>query len=334
MGKGFNAAESATFRLHNIGIRHLLLVAAIVVLIFSNDEKYAVAFQVSGVGLLLGSAVVCLLSGRTRGYELTGLDIIFLSMSGLSFLAGAVSQQEYIALYTPIFLVTYLGVLTIARSMSEAEIVSSILVSVYIISVIVFLAYIATMIEVLTPGSANRWALRLNPFNMHPNLTGFVYGGFITVLIFSFEFLRERGRYANLVAIFLCTAIILAASARAGLLALVVALTVWAMISALQGGLARRYFLAALSIGGVGTLLFWETVSTYLTEILELNSSTRGLDSGGSGRLELWQRGIDVLANRSWEVLTGTGLRSASEPILGFYTENSYITIALESESS
>ena len=317
--------------LFRLRIEQILFSLAIFVLIFSNDEKYALLFQVLGVALICAAAAVCLLRGRTRLIAPTIFDALMLLMASMSLLASVISFEQYVAVYTIIFMVTYAAIMVLTRSMNEEEIMACALISIVLTLVIVTTIYLGSLLETLRPGALNRWELRFAPFNMHPNLAGYVYGGFIVIVLFSNT--ARLGRFAiylKFALVTLCMIVILAASARGGLLALFATLLIYSARTVIRGGKQTKYVLIVASTAGLMALFYYEKILTYLTEILELELSTRGVDSGGSGRFELWQQGISVITSRTWEIYIGSGLRSASEGILGFHTENSYITICIE----
>jgi exopolysaccharide production protein ExoQ len=191
--------------------------------------------------------------------------------------------------------------------------------------VVVF--YGSTLLTQLTPGALRRWELREAPFRMHPNLAGFVYGGFI-VLSASSKFRLILIRPA---VILVSLAVMVAASARGGLLALVLTLAVYMFIEIFKGRKSTAYIVLIGFALLVFSVVFWDQIFAYAAEMFDLNSKQRGLQSGGTGRVNIWGRGIDYIADRSWQILIGSGLRSATDYNMGFPTENSYINIAVES---
>jgi hypothetical protein len=183
-----------------------------------------------------------------------------------------------------------------------------------------------TLLASLMPGSLERWELRAAPFNMHPNLAGFVYGGFLVMAVNS---IARRFNFLTPIIVALCLAVMLVASARGGLLAIVLTLAVYVLTEILW----RRRTTAYISIIGIGLIIlsyvYWDKILSYVSEMLELSSEQRGFDSGGTGRLEIWARGFDYLASRSWEIFIGSGMRTAG--LMGFEVESSYINLAVES---
>jgi exopolysaccharide production protein ExoQ len=312
-------------------IRYILLFSAFFVLMFSNDAENAVIFQSAGVILLCAAAASCVVTARAFPYAPTSVDLVVFIIVFFSLVSSALNQTVDVAVYTAIFLVTYISIMIINRSLSEQELALCIFVSIVIVVAVVSIVYFDTLLKTLAPGAENRWALRMRPFNMHPNLTGYVFGGFITFIIFSNVNIGRFTFYLKGLCCALCVLIVLAASARAGLVALCAVIGFHAARAFMLGRVDIKYVVAIYCLVFIAVAFFWNTIAAYLTEILELNSSTRGFESGGSGRFELWQKGLAAIGDRTWELFFGSGLRSASQEMLGFSTENSYVTIALES---
>ena len=92
---------------------------------------------------------------------------------------------------------------------------------------------------------------------------------------------------------------------------------------------------ATYLFGGIGiivfvALLYFESIFGFLSGILEFDSDTRGVDSGGTGRFELWQLGIDTILGDTSRLLFGYGLRSSEASRIGFSLESSYLTLLFE----
>jgi exopolysaccharide production protein ExoQ len=125
---------------------------------------------------------------------------------------------------------------------------------------------------------------------------------------------------------------IIAASARGALLSLsIAAMTAVALDVRLAKGTRLKVMGACVVAAGVLALSMGSKIATYLDAILQIHSSQRGLDSGMTGRDELWARGISTLVSDPVLLCVGGGLRSSELATIGFLTENSYITILLDS---
>lgn len=313
-----------------IGLRHLTLCAAFIVLMFANDEENSVLYQVIGVALICMSGVLYSVFGSYRRIVFSQFDVVIFVISTFSILSATINQDSYVLIFTLIFLSTYFAIMSITQNSTREELLHVLKISIELILLLVVVLYWDVLLSTLTPGAAKRWELRWAPFNMHPNLAGFIYGGFAVIIWFTPFAASWRGAYAKAVLVGLCIAIILAASARAGLLALVLTFSLYTVHEILSKKGTMKYIIPVFAAACIAGLFFFESIQSYLTEILELDSKSRGLDSGGSGRIELWQIGIEYLSNRGWELFIGSGIRSASEAKIGFFSESSYINIMIE----
>jgi exopolysaccharide production protein ExoQ len=174
--------------------------------------------------------------------------------------------------------------------------------------------------------------VRYQPLGMHPNLSGLVYGG--GALLFLQRWLAaptrsQKGFALTMVALCLC--VLLAASARAGMLALAVAGATGIGLIALRGSRRSRMSLVLAALIGVGVVLFnWAAIKDYLSLILDVDSPTRGVESGATGRTDIWRAGIELVFSDASLLFAGRGIRSALPEIIGFPVESSYINLALE----
>jgi exopolysaccharide production protein ExoQ len=321
-------ASPSIFGRTGFGIRHVLLCAAFVVLIFSNDEGSAVLFQILGVTLFSLSAAMFLLSAPGV-ITMAPIDAVILFLVALSYLAGTFSQDDYSLGYTTVFLVAYVSVIVITQRTTAEELVATIRLSTVAILVLVAITFGSTLLTSLMPGSSHRWELREAPFGMHPNLAGFVYGGFLVIAANSNLLKWRYDKILTPAIIAFCLAIMTVASARGGLLAVVLALAVYVANELTKGKRSIGYVLAVGVAVVVLSTIYWRDIASYATEMFDLDSRQRGFESGGTGRFEIWHNGIDYIASRSWQVFIGSGFRTAGQ--MGFPVESSYINIAIES---
>jgi exopolysaccharide production protein ExoQ len=100
---------------------------------------------------------------------------------------------------------------------------------------------------------------------------------------------------------------------------------------ALRGSRRSRVSLVLAALIGVMVIFFKRAdIKEYLSLILDLDSPTRGVDSGATGRTDIWQAGIELVFSDAVRLFTGRGIRSALPEIIGFPVESSYINLALE----
>jgi exopolysaccharide production protein ExoQ len=310
-------------------LEQLLLSAALFVLIFSNNELHSVEIQSLGVIIVCVTAFICVLRRKSKTYSITILEVIMFAVVFCSYISSIINGSA--GFYTIIFTMTYIAVMLIVRSFDERELIQCIFASIAVSVMAVAIVYYDTIFAILQPGAANRWELRLSPFDMHPDLTGYVYGGFLIIIIFSDVAIGRATLYLKLLLAAICLIVVLAASARAALIAMLFTLIAYTTRALLYGAKSAAKILSVLFACMLFGIIYSGPIIQYLSEMLELDSNSRGLDTGGSGRIELWQQGASLLANRTWELFIGSGLRSASPEIIGFSTESSYITIFIES---
>jgi exopolysaccharide production protein ExoQ len=311
------------------GVRHALFCGAAVVLMFCNDGPNALVFQVLGVALFIFSATIFFIMAPHQPLTLAPIDIVMLFSVPISYLAAVLSQDGYSLMHTTMFLLVYVSVIVIAQRIGTEELVDCVRASTIAIFALVTLTFGDTLLTSLVPGAARRWELREAPFGMHPNLAGFVYGGFLVMAANSYSVVRRYNRFLTLVIIALCFAVMVVASARGGLLAVAVTLAVYGTVEVFN---TRRSGVYILIIGFAVIMLsfiYWDKLFAYATEMFDLDSEQRGLGSGGTGRVDIWIRGIDFIFTRSWEIFIGSGMRTSG--YMGFPAESSYITLAVES---
>ncbi|MBB4365100.1 hypothetical protein GGD65_006164 [Bradyrhizobium sp. CIR18] len=310
-------------------LRHLVLCASSVVLMFSNDESNAIFFQALGVMLFVFSGAMFFVTAPYRSIEITPIDAIMLTSVPLSYIALTLSQDSYSLMHTTIFLTTYLSVMIIAQRATAEEFIMCVRISTLAILGIVIVVFSDKLVTGLMPGALKRWELREAPFGMHPNLAGFVYGGFIVMAANSSVLKPRYNQLLTPIIVGVCGAVMLVASARGGLLAVALTLAVYVLTEFFR---SRRSAIYLVTLGAAVIILsfvYWDSIAAYAVEMFDLNSKERGLQSGGTGRVEIWARGIDYISSRSWEIFIGSGLRTAGN--MGFPVESSYINLMVES---
>lgn len=85
------------------------------------------------------------------------------------------------------------------------------------------------------------------------------------------------------------------------------------------------FILSVLLAGAV--MLIWK--SDYILEMLDINSTSRGISSGGTGRFKNWADFITIIQDQPLVIFFGHGFRSWPAK-MGFDSDNSYITLIYE----
>ncbi|MFD2175834.1 O-antigen ligase family protein [Rhodobacter lacus] len=307
------------------------------VLYFSNWPGLATQFQVLGVAFLGVSAGFAFFGRRCRIIGFSYTEYLLFGTTITSLLAGMLASNAFVVLLTLVAMVAYSSLALLQRAMSFEEIARICAFSYCAVIPVAIasdpLGYLASVMGETAHGIG---LLRFRPLGLHPNLTGFIFGFGAILNFYFFRSTLGRLRWMFLAASGLSLSMVLAASSRAGLVAVVSAvllanvLRLRLRLPKLRGARLALVLTGALCLA-VALLLNMSTVQEYFVRILDLESKTRGFGSGGTGRVDLWMQSVKELESRNIaELLFGTGYRSSSYEQIGYSTESSYFTLMLE----
>jgi O-antigen ligase len=178
---------------------------------------------------------------------------------------------------------------------------------------------------------------RMEIAGFHPNTVGFTMAGLTPALVWWFRTSRNLlWRAIALASLAIAGALVVLASSRGSLVAIASALTVclFLMIAKacrdrplrMQLVLVCFCLMAAMVVVEIGVGGF-ATANDQFRILLELDSPYRGLDSGVSGRFEIWGDVLALLRGGAW--LAGSGYRSGIR-LIGAEIDNGYLTVWLE----
>jgi hypothetical protein len=250
----------------------------------------------------------------------------------LSCAVALLRSVDYSIYYSMYFLTAVVCVSLIIRAVPLARLLDLAAYSIFLCVATTVLFDTRELIACLSISITRHGLLRFTPFGSHPLLVGYVFGsGSILLIRRAVLAPRPWERYAMGAAALLAWAMVLAASARSAVAGLVAA-ALFAFVAEFRflrnklgpAGLVS-IIIAAIAI------LYFAVNSTYLQNLLEVNSATRGVGSGVTGRTDLWAKGLMSLTSDPSLMAFGGGLRSSEYSVIGFLTENSYITILLDS---
>ncbi len=327
--KGINPRERA------IGF---LISIAFYILLFSNTETFALPVQLASISLLFMSFLIVITGNiklhRISFYEFSVLACCMISIPAASYIGSEVAPQAvgYIILFS--FLTfSVVGMIGVICSNVSLETVMQSAARAYIAMILTVATFFSNeFLTALNPNASDRWALRVRAFNLHPNLEGWIFAGGAIILLGQALLSQGVKRIIFIIFSVMSFMIVLSASARASLLAAIIAGIILLFVSFPK--LPRTFQRGIFSCAVLFVLLcaaFAERIWGYLYEVLELGSNTRGIESGGSGRTELWDKGIDLFGSSVGQTLLGGGMRWSSADNIGFSVESSYITILLDS---
>jgi exopolysaccharide production protein ExoQ len=309
-----------------------LVVAGCYAALWSNAGAMGPIARLLIFAFLFLAAVIAILSKRVQRIAATPTELLLYTVGILSAVVSVVRSEDYSISYSIYFItiIIFISVLTRAISLERLLDLAALVVLLCIVTCVVFEG--KSLIRALAISIGNNGLYRFGPLGNHPVLTGYIFGAGSILLIRRLYLSRNiLERYVMAGGTLFAWAFILAASARSAVTGLLVS-AVFAIVvefRLLRTISFQRVGLATLAIA-ISALLYFRIANTYIQEILEINSSYRGIGSGATGRTELWLQGVHSLFMEPARLALGGGLRS-SEYDLGFSTENSYITILLDS---
>lgn len=291
------------------------------------------ASQMGAISLLLMAGFFSALSGETLKVRPSLVEWLFGIAFLFAMLVAWVTGNVLSTMYGAMLLLVLVAMAFLIRHRSAAELIA-VFRWAYVALVGTVLALESPALFASLSGSVEYGLglVRYQPLGMHPNLSGLVYGG--GALLFFQRWLAANTRVQKgfaLAMVALCLCVLLAASARAGMLALGVAGSTGITLIALRGSRRSRMSLVVAALVGVLVVVFnWTAIKDYLSLILDVDSPTRGVESGATGRTDIWRMCIELVFSDAALLFTGRGIRSALPDVIGFPVESSYINLALE----
>lgn len=177
---------------------------------------------------------------------------------------------------------------------------------------------------------------RLWVFNFHPNLLGLQLAGYVCVMVWKFVtsgwFLKAVSGMIGSV----CIVIMFLASSRGAVVGVGVGCAFVAGVVLVRASKQSRKrtlkltgliaFVLATSVLLIGNLEPIQESYVVVDKLLELSNPGRGLDSGMTGRVDIWQEVVRAISDGSW--LFGHGVRS-SDAVYSYdpKIDNSYLVI-------
>jgi len=176
---------------------------------------------------------------------------------------------------------------------------------------------------------------RFSPFNFHPNLLALLFAGYLCVMIWKCMKRSWPSRILSGSLGLVCVGGIFLASSRGAIVGIAAAGVFGAALTIFGASKQRRKkLLGAVLVTGILLLALLMSVQnlestqnfyTALDQVLALSSPDRGLDSGMTGRVDVWQAALRVFNNGTW--LLGHGLRSSDAAFISPSIDNSYLVI-------
>lgn len=310
----------------------LIVGLSLYITIWSHLPGTELIVQLTSASLMVFAAFLSILQ-RVKIKRLSILEICLLPIVIISAITSLATDNSYSFQFSIIFLLYCFALSLITRTINLKELLDVFVYTILAIVLTVLVTQHQELINTMLSAMSGYDGLqRFRPLNMHPNLTGMVYGGAAICLAFKGLYcnkLKQRVLFLSTACI--CLLFILAASARAALIALIIVFIIflYTFIKSLD---KKKFTYLATGLGCLSlvSLAYFDTTFNFLSEILEFDSNTRGIDSGATGRTELWALGANTILEDTSRLLFGYGLRSSEAPRIGFSLESSYLTLLFE----
>ena len=306
---------------------------------FIGGSCYGSKNWIAEIMLILPSAILASLAVLSvisrRDTVCPGLGKTVFVGTAITFfgMVGALVQNDApSAAFAGLFFVTWLSIAASTGSIPIGDITKTFAYS----GAIVILSFMAVdhariMSSLAVSGVGDDLLNRYGgPFEAHPNLIGHIAGAYLVALFWQSRDERMPVKFVFWAAIVACSLICLAASSRGGLFAAAgsCALVFVYTKSRTLKGFFGMLFMGAAVIAAV--LMFYPNVFDRLNVLLDLSQSQRGLDSGLSGRTQLWQLVLEQFGTTNEPYVWGAGFRGAWITNLTGAIDNGYLVTAVE----
>ena len=300
----------------------LLVGAALYVTFWGLIPGIGPFLQEAAILLLFAAASYAALISRVQAIAVSGSEIV-MYVSVIAYVVLAMlSEQDAVGIAIAFFsCIVFVSMICRAISLEKLMNVGAAVALLCVLTSVIFDR--SEALAALSP-SGGAGLARFMPLNTTPNLVGYIFGaGAILMARRAVISARTLERAIMITAALLACLFVLAASARSSLIALFAAAIVAVVF---EFGVRRVVSLKWVKIGftalAVFCIVFAERIGAYFSRLLELDSQTRGIASGGSGRTNLWARGIATLFENWSTFLFGGGFRSSNSDLIGFSTES------------
>ena len=310
-----------------------LIVGACYAAFWSNIDALTNLMRAVIFACLFLAGALAVARGRLRPIPPSPFEAVLYIVGLLSAVVSLVRGADYSITYTMYFLAITVFLSAIIREVPLEKLLDAGAVTILLCVVTSMIVEHANLVTVLKISIGRHGMERFHPLNNHPLMTGYIFGsGSFLLARRAYLATGRMERYTMAAGVVLCWLFVLAASARSSLLGLTISLVFAAFfeVRILRMLSAKSVGLMAVIIGA-GALVYLGSARNYLVKILQIDSTYRGVGTGATGRTDLWMQGVHTLLSDPSLILFGGGLRSSEYSVIGFLTENSYLTFFLDS---
>jgi hypothetical protein len=310
-----------------------LLAAACYAAFWSNVAGLTDLLRAGIFACLFLAGALAVGRGKLRPLPPSPFEAVLYFVGLLSAAVSVIRGADYSITYTMYFLAITVFLSAIVREVSLERLLDTGAVTILLCVATCLVVEHSNLITVLEISVGRNGMQRFSPLNNHPLMTGYIFGsGSFLLARRAYLAGGNRERYTMLAGMLICWIFVLAASARSSLLGLAAALIFGMFLEIrITRYLSWKSLAPMLLVIGVCTTIYLGFAGNYLSQILQLESSYRGVGSGATGRTDLWMESINTFLSNPSLTLFGGGLRSSEYSVIGFLTENSYLTFLLDS---
>lgn len=259
-------------------------------------------------------AFFLLFTGKVKGLsKYGGVSVASGALITLLALIGStLSQDMQSSLYALVFLLTWVSIVIILQKYSMSELLRSFA---YGGSVSVLIYIVASGFKIGGALTATGDSITIDdrstgPFMTHPNLIAHTMAVFVILSIFQASSEKIIGKLIFYFTACLGTLIILSTSSRGGLVALVLASFIGYLIVYRANFKLILLFVLGVVFACLYVVFFNPEFIERLSMIMDLNSTQRGINSGFSGRQDLWLMVISQFFTMNIPFVWGGGFRN------------------------
>lgn len=309
-------------------------------LLFLAIPGYGNAFQVMSLALIVMQNIATTLNarGNTSGSFKSNMSLLSIFLLGviplLSLANNFFNFEFYYVQYSILFFLAMLSIYFTVSTIEFRIIFNSFVYAAACITLTVLLTKTGLLRETLAISYDPVNGLnRFDPYNLHPNLVGHIFGGFAVAFFCTMLYEKRKLRkffFLGLVGVSFLFCI--AASSRGGFLAGVLGIASVYSVAIWQDKVKRQYLMLFLVLGFVAFIATkgGDKLIAYLSSIFETGTGDRGVGSGLTGRTENWDKLLHTVFSSVTFMLFGNGLRTGGSEVLGYDIDNSYLNLLYE----
>ena len=293
------------------------------------SPTYGWILQIAYLPLLFTAGVYAFVNKRVRPDPPSVAEVVLFSAALLSTAVTMFRGMYELTEYSIVFFIALTLLSITARSVSLEDLLATAATAAFFGVITCLIVERQALVVALSVHYDRNGLTRFGPLGTNPDVVGLIFASSAILMMHrALVTSRRTERAVMLAGMILALIFVVAASARASFLAFFAACIV-------AFGFEIRFKRSTYQKIAVVSVLLLPLVLPrlykYLGGIFELSSRYRGVGSGGSGRTMVWAKGLAAIFSDPIRLCFGGGIRSSEKTYIGFFTEDSYITVLLDS---